>query len=31
VQYNPLLRTARLDRDVGINYLAHFHYGDALA
>jgi len=31
LQYNPLLRTARLDPDVGINYLAHFQYGDALA
>ena len=31
VQYNPVLRTARLDRDVSINYLAHFHHGDAPA
>jgi 2-polyprenyl-6-hydroxyphenyl methylase/3-demethylubiquinone-9 3-methyltransferase len=29
VQYNPVLRSARLDRDVSINYLAHFHRGDA--
>ncbi|HLK70427.1 MAG TPA: bifunctional 2-polyprenyl-6-hydroxyphenol methylase/3-demethylubiquinol 3-O-methyltransferase UbiG [Steroidobacteraceae bacterium] len=31
VQYNPVLRTARLHHDVSINYLAHFHHGDALA
>jgi 2-polyprenyl-6-hydroxyphenyl methylase/3-demethylubiquinone-9 3-methyltransferase len=31
VQYNPVLRSARLDRNVSINYLAHFHHGDALA
>lgn len=31
VQYNPVLRSAHLDHDVGINYLAHFHHGDALA
>ena len=31
VQYNPVLRSARLDRDVSINYLAHFHHGDSLA
>jgi 2-polyprenyl-6-hydroxyphenyl methylase/3-demethylubiquinone-9 3-methyltransferase len=31
VQYNPVLRSARLDRDVSINYLAHFHFGDAPA
>lgn len=31
VQYNPVLRTARLTRDVSINYLAHFHFGDAPA
>jgi 2-polyprenyl-6-hydroxyphenyl methylase/3-demethylubiquinone-9 3-methyltransferase len=31
VQYNPVLRSARLDRDVSINYLAHFQFGDAPA
>jgi 2-polyprenyl-6-hydroxyphenyl methylase / 3-demethylubiquinone-9 3-methyltransferase len=28
IHYNPLLRTARQSRDVGINYLAHFREGD---
>jgi len=28
ISYNPVLRSARLDRDVSINYLAHFHFGD---
>jgi len=27
ISYNPVLRSARLDRDVSINYLAHFHFG----
>lgn len=31
VQYNPFLRSARLSRDVGINYLAQFRHGDASA
>jgi 2-polyprenyl-6-hydroxyphenyl methylase / 3-demethylubiquinone-9 3-methyltransferase len=28
IHYNPWLRSARLSRDVGINYLAHFRHGD---
>jgi 2-polyprenyl-6-hydroxyphenyl methylase/3-demethylubiquinone-9 3-methyltransferase len=31
ISFNPLLRSARLSRDVGINYLAHFRRGDARA
>lgn len=31
IHYNPVLRTARLSRDVGINYLAYFRRGDTLA
>jgi 2-polyprenyl-6-hydroxyphenyl methylase/3-demethylubiquinone-9 3-methyltransferase len=31
LHYNPLLRSARLGPDVSVNYLAHFHFGDALA
>ena len=31
IHFNPVTRTARLDRDISINYLAHFRLGDAAA
>jgi 2-polyprenyl-6-hydroxyphenyl methylase/3-demethylubiquinone-9 3-methyltransferase len=31
IRFNPLSRTAQLSTDAGINYLAHFHHGDASA
>ena len=31
IRFNPLSRSAQLSADAGINYLAHFHHGDASA